>query len=95
MPKDNRVICGSCELVFGDEKAYLGHTCTATGYKPTQPQHLGANFIRQSKAALERTGSLTPEREQELDALLTEAKSKDVDGKVKRFKVEAKMKRGR
>ena len=76
-------ICGVSGLVFIDSASYLNHKSPVTGYKPTQPEHLGERFILQSKKALQRGKSLTPEKELELDRQREEAKSTDVDRKLK------------
>lgn len=49
-----RHICGQCKKEFKTEKAYLEHKCGKTGFKPTEPEHLGKAFEFVSKAALER-----------------------------------------
>jgi len=45
--------CGKCEKSFKTEKEYLDHVCVS-GFKPTQPENLGEQFIKISEAALKR-----------------------------------------
>lgn len=74
----------------------MNHVSPITGYTPKDPEHHGTRFVRQQKKALERGGSLTPEREQELDATVDRMKANDVDHKrdaeINRKKREAKGK---
>lgn len=45
--------CGQCENQYTSEE-YLDHTCEKTGFKPTEPEHLGERFAKVSEAALKR-----------------------------------------
>lgn len=74
-------ICGQCTKEFPSEQAYLNHSCI-TGYKPTEIEHLGENFVLQSKEALKRTGSLTKTREKELDQTREKVKEEGIDHKL-------------
>ena len=47
-------ICGQCQKGFETEKKYLEHNCDVTGFKPTDPRHLGEGFAKISEAALKR-----------------------------------------
>ena len=47
-------ICGKCKEAFGTVEEYLNHTCSKTGFKPTQIEHLGKGFKTISEAALKR-----------------------------------------
>ena len=55
-------VCGVCALGFDTEAEYLAHVCSETGYKPSEPEHLGKQFLEVSKRALER-GNLRRELE--------------------------------
>lgn len=46
--------CGACVDEFLTLKEYLEHPCPATGFTPTQPEHLGPEFLEVQRAALER-----------------------------------------
>lgn len=47
-------VCGQCQKEFKDEAAYLDHVCETTGFKPSNPEHLGPDFAAASEAALKR-----------------------------------------
>ena len=47
-------VCSKCEVGFATEQEYLDHVCPKTGFKPTQPEHLGEQFKKISEAALKR-----------------------------------------
>jgi hypothetical protein len=47
-------ICGQCLKEFDSEADYLDHFCDVTGFKPTQPEHFGKDFVAVSEAALAR-----------------------------------------
>jgi len=68
----NKVICSKCGKEFESNDDYLDHTCEETGFTPRDPQHMGKQFLRQSKAALRRGDSLTKEREAEIDKMIEE-----------------------
>lgn len=50
-------ICGKCEKEYKTQNGYLNHTCDVTGFTPTEPEHQGEQFVRQSIAAHKRGGS--------------------------------------
>ena len=54
MSETQKHICSDCKLEFDTHEAYLEHTCEKTGFKPTDPKHLGKAFESISKVALER-----------------------------------------
>jgi hypothetical protein len=47
-------ICGQCGLKTQIEQEYLDHKCSATGFAPTQPEHLGEEFAAVSTEAVKR-----------------------------------------
>lgn len=47
-------VCGQCNIAFDSEQGYLDHTCAATGFTPTDPQHLGEDFALVQEEALAR-----------------------------------------
>lgn len=47
-------VCGQCNKTFATEAEYLDHTCEATGFNPTQAEHLGEDFAAIQEAALKR-----------------------------------------
>ena len=47
-------ICSNCTQQFESDEAYIAHQCSATGFTPAQPEHLGPEFVAIQKAALER-----------------------------------------
>lgn len=74
---------------FASEAEYLAHTNPITGFTPTDIEHHGERGILVAKKALERTGSLTPAAEAQLNSKMNE---------VARTKVEenlAEMRAGR
>jgi len=82
-----KVICGLSGLVFDSDEEYLNHVSPITGYTPKDPEHFGANFLRQSKKALERTGSLDEKTAKAIDK-----KIKTVEEKVQPEIDKAKLK---
>ena len=75
-------VCGLTGQVFATEAEYLNHVSTATGYKPTDPEHQGSVGLMISKEALRRGGKLTKTREAEIDAQIESVKGKNVDDKI-------------
>lgn len=55
MPEEKKQlhVCGQCSEKFESEEAYLEHECKATGYHPTDIEHM-EDSARISAAALER-----------------------------------------
>ena len=74
---------GLTGAVFDSEEDYLNHVSPVTGFTPRDIEHQGEAFIEQSKKALERTGSLTEEKEAELDQALERAREAKVDENLK------------
>lgn len=77
----NKVICSPCKKEFKTNEDYLKHTCKKTGYKPTDPRHFGKRFLQQSKKALERGKSLTKKREDEINKMINDVETKDIQVK--------------
>lgn len=68
---------------FSTEEEYLAHVSPVTGYKPTDLEHHGVQGLRIAKKALERTGSLKKENEDELDVKIEKVREDKVDEKVR------------
>jgi hypothetical protein len=54
---DNQVskhVCGQCNDEWLTDAEYLAHTCPKSGFAPTAPENLGAEFIDIQRSALER-----------------------------------------
>ena len=66
----DKTICSPCKKEFKQKKAYLEHVCKVNGFKPTDPRHLGVRFLQQSKSALKRGKTLTPEKEKEINKMI-------------------------
>lgn len=47
-------ICGQCNGKFATDQEYLEHHCLATGFAPTQPEHLGEEFKKIQEEAIKR-----------------------------------------
>lgn len=54
MEEVQKHVCGRCNDEWLTEAEYLAHNCTATGFNPTQAEHLGPEFAEVQKAALQR-----------------------------------------
>ena len=74
-------ICSVCKKEFASENEYLDHVCQ-TGFTPRDPKHLGEDFMRVSKTAIERG-----EKRKELEA--TGMKPKEAQKKAQVFVAEA------
>lgn len=61
-------ICGQCGHGFATEELYLEHTCSTTGFKPTEPENLGEGFAAIQEAALERGAERAGETEHPAEA---------------------------
>lgn len=53
MKPPNMEKCGVCKKEFANEADYLAHVCES-GFKPTDPQNMGADYLEIQKAALQR-----------------------------------------
>ncbi len=53
-------ICGPGGEEFNSNQAYLNHTCSETGKKPTNPEHLGRIFALVSEKAVARGNAKKP-----------------------------------
>lgn len=101
LPK-GAVICGVSGLVFANNDDYLNHTSPVTGFKPTEPEHLGSRFLKQQRQALLRglnkkrrkPRTELPKRfEQELVASEARVARKNVDMKLAEEKARPKKRR--
>lgn len=81
-------ICGVCKNSYTTEEQYVSHVCGVTGRTPAEAAHFGTNFLRQSKEALRRSGSLSEEKEAAIDAEIEAAQADDVDDKLMRAHLE-------
>lgn len=80
-------VCGKCNQQFKSTEDYVGHPCSATGFTPRQPEHLGREFLEVSKAALERG---MERLEDTADKVIQEAAISDVDQKLSEIPAEEK-----
>jgi hypothetical protein len=57
------VFCGQCTLEFDTPELELAHVCEVTGFTPTDPRSMGANWQTIATAAIERGApESTPEK---------------------------------
>lgn len=72
--------CGQCNQEFEDTDAYLAHDCPTTGFKPTEPEHQGPEFLHVQKAALERGMERLPD--DTADVMVQQAAIDEVQEKI-------------
>ena len=82
MAKDKTVNCGTCMVNFATKAQCDNHVCEVTGFTPKDPEHYGTASMRASKEALRRSGSLTKEKEAEIDLRIADAKASGVDARL-------------
>lgn len=83
-------ICNLCRSTFTSTGDYVAHNCAVTGYTPADLAHGGTIAVLVAKESLKRSGSLTKEREAELDEVLDSVKNTNVDDAISRAVVENK-----
>jgi len=86
------VACGTCDLVFEDNDDYKDHVCPVTGYTPKDPEHLGKNFLRQSREALRRSNSLDTDRETQIEGQIKATDDEGVNYKLMEQRTKRKKK---
>lgn len=76
-------ICGRCNASFETEAEYCDHLCPETGFTPKEPEHLGAEFVAISQAALERGQARKDLEAKGVDPEEAKVRTKDLGVEVK------------